>query len=115
MLSELIRRFQSQSVDQYNRFHGHLRVLAQETIMVRQDLLQVLDDIALVDLWVALIVSEKPRDHLILEHRLGLWELGEELERFRKMRWSLKIPHQDILDDLKCHVKTLNWNRLTNM
>ena len=51
-----------------------MRVLAKESLMVRQNLLQVLDDVALSDLWVALVVPEQPRDNLKLEHRLSLGE-----------------------------------------
>ena len=60
-------------------------------------------------------MSQQPSDYLILEHRLSLWELSKKLESFRKMRWSFKVPNEDILDYLEGNVQTLNWISVTNM
>ena len=83
--------------------------------MVGQNLLQVLDDVTLCNLWVSLVVSEKPRDHLELEHRVSLWELGKQLECQGKLRRALQVLHKEVLDDLKGHVQALDWVGVANM
>lgn len=94
VLTELVGRLEGQSVDQDDGLHGHVRVFTQEYFVVGQNLLQVLDDVALCDLWVSLVVSEQPRDNLKLEHRISLRELCKQLECQGKLRRALKVLHQ---------------------
>ena len=108
VLTELVGRLEGQSVDQDDGLHGHVRVFTQEYFVVGQNLLQVLDDVALCDFWVSLVVSEQPRDNLKLEHRISLRELCKQLECQGKLRRALKVLHQEVLNDLKGHVQALD-------
>ena len=90
-----------------------MRVFTEETIAIGQDLCEILDDVALIDLWIALKVSKNPDDNLELEDRLCLRELVQELVCLRLLWGSFEISNKDVLDNLKRDVEALDFVRMT--